>query len=307
MNYKNYRSINKSNDPAGKKWAIAVKMQKTIQQANVKLNSGKSFQYACRYPVTEGDVAVIGNALPYQPGRQVLPSSSTGNMGIATDVRPKLEINRSHATELDYVFTPAVSKKTISECTKYLELPGNDITLQFGKLDIVDTIYPIAFLIRKLLAAASIIAFPQYADAEAIEKAKSYICRPQIIDKDMGELNIGMPDLLVDINLCDIQVDVDGKNEAELNNLNLNYIEDGIINGFDRNSSRIVPAVNEYVNKYAYIGAISVMVRGGFVNLLQAFLSANPPIKIFYDELLNAIGQIGNAKALETLKGFIPV
>ena len=304
-NYKNYQSVNMTENPEEKKWAIAVKMQKTIQQATVKLNNRKSSQYASRDPVAAGDVAVIGNALPDQFRIGVLPSSTTGNMGIAIDVKPKLEIKRSHATELDYVFTPAVSKKTISECMKYLEMPGDDKTLQFDKLNDVDKIYPITFLIRKLLAAASIIAFPQYADAEAIEKAKTYICRTQMIDKDMGKLNIGMADLLVDINLCDIQVDVDGKNEAELDAFNLNYLEDGIMIGFKRDQI-IAPAINAYVNKYSYIGAISIMVRGGFVNLLQAFFSANPPIKDFYDELLNDIGQTGNAKALETLKGFIP-
>ena len=303
--YKNYRSINMTKDPEEKKWAITVKIQKTIQQATVKLNNRKSYKYASRYPVADGDIVVIGNTFPYQLSEEPCPSATTGSMGIATDVRPKLEIKRSHATELDYVFTPAASKKTISECMKYLEMPGDEITLQFDKM--TPTIYPITFLIRKLLAAASIIAFPQYADTEALEKAETYICRPQIIDKKMEELPMDSMPELANIYLCDIQIDIDGKNEAELDNLHyFNYLGSGMLDGFKRDKI-IAPEINAYVNKYSYIGAISIMVRGGFVNLLQAFFSANPPIKDFYDELLNDIGQTGNAKALETLKGFIPV
>lgn len=299
--YKNYQSVNQTENAAEKAWSVSVKRQKTIQQATLTLNNGKAYKYASRYPVADGNVAIVGNILAYQIDKCVYPSATTGSMGIVSDVRPKLEIKRAHATELDFVFTPAANKRIITECINYIELPGDEITLQYDKR--TDSIYPITFLIRKLLAAASIIAFPKLAGTEAAERAKSYICQAQIIDEEMGELRQGAPEY-VDISLRDIHVDVDGKNENELDAINLDYLKDGIMEGYYRDG-KIVPAVNEYVNKYAYIGAVSIMVRGGFVNLLQAFLSANPPMEGFCEELLADIGSNGNERALKLLKDYI--
>ena len=72
-----------------------------------------------------------------------------------------------------------------------------------------------------------------------------------------------------------------------------------------RKNPGILPEINEYVNKYSYIGAISIMVRGGLVNILKAFLTANPPIKGFSRELLEAVGNNGNMEAHKILNDYI--
>ena len=48
------------------------------------------------------------------------------------------------------------------------------------------------------------------------------------------------------------------------------------------------------------------MVRGGFVNLLKAYLSVNPPIGSFYTEMLEAIGDNGYPEALSVLREHNP-
>ena len=46
------------------------------------------------------------------------------------------------------------------------------------------------------------------------------------------------------------------------------------------------------------------MVRGGFVNLLDVFLSAEPPISVFYDEKIECLGDTGNFETLEIIKNY---
>lgn len=64
--YKNYQSVNQTENAAEKAWSVSVKRQKTIQQATLTLNNGKAYKYASRYPVADGNVAIVGNILAYQ-------------------------------------------------------------------------------------------------------------------------------------------------------------------------------------------------------------------------------------------------
>ena len=67
---------------------------------------------------------------------------------------------------------------------------------------------------------------------------------------------------------------------------------------------KVIDKANIYVNKYIYMRAISIMVRCGFVNLLEAFLSAEPPIRDFNDEMIGYLEKTGNTEALDVLKTY---
>ena len=159
----NYLSVNTMSDAAEKDWSLTGIFKKSVQQATVQLESGKEYQYACRWPFKEGDVAIIGNTL-LQNYTVIEQSPNSGQFGLITYAEPKMTIKKSHAVELDYVFTESVSKKNITDCIKYLESPLKFETLQYGKMS--ENYFPLSFYIRRLLAAASIIAHPKFAAAE---------------------------------------------------------------------------------------------------------------------------------------------
>lgn len=313
MNYKNYTTINKTPAP-DKKWCISVKMQKNLKQATVKLNSGRSYEYASRYPVCEGDIAIIGNKLPVETGVGVDCCKSTGQIGNVTEVLPKLAIKRDSAAELDMVFTDAVTKKQITDCLKYIDLAGDEITLQYEKS--TETIYPITYLIRKLLAAVSIVSFAEFTTAEDIEKAKAHISRKPIIEDETWKTRMGAPEYTY-IFLHDIHMDVNGANEQELIDADSkNYKRrDGYIDRFyteiksfldgdGRPFDEYREVYDRYVTKYVYMGAISIIVRGNFVNLMEAFLSATPPIEEYRAEIIAAMEKIADNDALAVLKNY---
>ena len=66
------------------------------------------YKRQCRYPVAEGDVAIVGYGLPqYDYNASACESSTnTGQMGIVQEALTKLTIKRAHAVEADFVFTP---------------------------------------------------------------------------------------------------------------------------------------------------------------------------------------------------------
>lgn len=296
----NYLSVNTMSDAAEKDWSLTGIFKKSVQQATVQLESGKEYQYACRWPFKEGDVAIIGNTL-LQNYTVIEQSPNSGQFGLITYAEPKMTIKKSHAVELDYVFTESVSKKNITDCIKYLESPLKFETLQYGKMS--ENYFPLSFYIRRLLAAASIIAHPKFAAAEDIEVAKNYIGEKQ----DLGEMDLWVgPPEPAGLNFTDTQIDTNYKSEQYLQELGIrsDYEMYDFMGLPAKEYDRIIRSANVFINKYAYIGTISVMVRGGFVNLLKAFISAEPPINDFYDEMIELIGETGNTEALSVLKSY---
>ncbi|SFO38510.1 hypothetical protein SAMN05216515_1378 [Eubacterium pyruvativorans] len=297
---KNYSSVNTVKDAAEKDWSLTGIFRKSIKQATVKLKSGKEFQYASRWPFKEGDVAIVGNTL-LQSYIDIEQSPNSGLFGIITYAEPKLTIKRSHAVELDYVFTESATKKNITDCAKYLKSPLDFKTVQYEKFS--DNYFPLSLYIRKLLAAASIIAHPKFVTADDIEAAKKYIGEKQ----DVSELGllVGPPEE-AGLNFTDTQINTRGKSEEYLQELGIkpDYYMGELTDLSREEYFKVIDKANIYVNKYIYMGAISIMVRGGFVNLLEAFLSAEPPIRDFNDEMIGYLEKTGNTEALDVLKTY---
>ena len=60
----------------------------------------------------------------------------------------------------------------------------------------------------------------------------------------------------------------------------------------------------EFYNELIFRSAFSILIRGGFVNLLEAGLSANPPIGGFIDDLCKFAEDIGSVFCLEVLEKY---
>ncbi len=303
--YANYDSVNKTGDPSSRQWCLSAKVRKSFSQATVGFGTNKYYPYASRYPVKEGDVVIIGNSLP-RGYFTIVETATTGKMGVVLEGLPKLTVPKNKATELDMVFTPTVQKKHIEACAEYLALPQNSLSLT--NKDLIDRVYPITFMIRKVLAAASIISFPQFSDADTVQKAKEFLLTEQVLTDDCIKLRKPWPDP-IDIRLGDIHVKDGQMHKEELATLKeqgLQGLSSTTLVGTKR-GWEVIPGLNSYVNKRVYIGAVAVMVRGGFLNLLNAFLSADPPIKDFYEDLLASIGKCGDPMTLAVLQAYTPI
>lgn len=266
-----YLTKNKEKGAETKNWVLRLKETKPIKQASVKIRT-KTYEYASKYEVQVGDIAIIG--LQNQPKTQ-------GEMGIVENTYNKLTINKDYAADLAFVFTDNPDKKMITACKKYLE-NKYDVDIVGGS-----NIFPVTYKVRRLIAAACIVAYPKLSTAEDIEMAKALIAKPQ---------------RMTDIPMADWY-------SIELYD---GYANDSpaVGNGWldaaaysDMESSEEEKLEDEF-NRRVFCDTIGIMLRGGFVNLLEAFLSANPPIDDFFDEVVSAVGKAYNDTAMDTLKAF---
>ncbi len=303
---KNYQTKNLQTKPWEQDWCVSPLPGK-VTQAKLMLNSKKSYDYACRYPVAEGDVAIIGYALPqFDYSNECDGSTNTGQIATVVEALPKLTIKRSHAIEVDFVFTPATTKKNVTQCAKYLAYGQADypLTLQLNKH--ISGIRPLTYHIRRILAAASIIAHPNFAAKESLQTAKSVINEQKCFEPEMAALDWGAPE---SIGVCFNDIHTPNSEAVQA----LNYEEWGCKEyewdeGILREMCDAMPNIlkseelQDFVNKYSHIGAVSIMLRGGFKNLLEAYLSANPPIDAFYDDMCEVVSNVGHKQVYEVLK-----
>lgn len=278
MNQKNYLTVGEHENAVNKRWCLSVVAAKPIAQMKIKLNDGKAYNYFSKFSVQENDLAVIGNGLIGIDNIANEPFESTGQMGMVVG-QATAKLNRSRTAELDFVFTPVVEKTHITACSKYLKVQCDKKTLCAGRE--VWNVYPITLLIRKLLAAVSVLAFPDLATKVQIEEAQEYLNEMYIIPEEAKTLTY-------------TDFPKDRKTRWAKEDIHV-YKASGKITGNDAT-----------VYKYIHIGAVSLMLRGGFVNMLQAYLNANPPIKAFYNTLVSEATQVGAPEAIEILKKYTP-
>lgn len=279
MNHKNYLTVGEHENAAAKNWCLSVVPSKPVAQIKIKLNSGKAYNYFSKFSVHENDIAVIGNMLICGDNISNEPCESTGQMGlVAGQVTAKLK--RGHTADVDFVFTPTVDKAYITACAKYLKVKCDKKTLCADRE--TWNVYPITLLIRKLLAAVTVLAFPDMATKAQLEEAQGYLNEKYVIPEEAKTLTY-------------TDFPKDGKTRWAKEDIHV-YKASGKITGNDAT-----------VYKYIHIGAVSLMIRGGFMNMLQAYLNANPPIKSFYSALVSEATQVGAPEAIELLKKYAPV
>lgn len=299
MNYENYASINNSLNPTQKNWCISLS-KKPVKQVSVVLSDGRKFPYVSRFNIDADNVVIIGKEYAYEISALHADANTTGLFGVVSDVCEKITVKKSELVELDMVFSDECDKKALTACGKYIALAPDETNLQYGKE--IETVYPITFMIRKILASASILANQKLAGAALVETAKEYIASKQYIAPETLELCRAAPEY-VDVALWDIYVANKKRCDMELEGEPRYKYE--CLYGFDPLPPTASDKTQDFVHKSVHIGAISVMVRGGFANLLSAYLDSNPPILDFKDEIIQNIGNVGYPELIKILLEYL--
>lgn len=305
MQYTNYNTINTLEPASGNDRIISVQSEKGWKLFTVKLNNGKTATYSCPWNAKKDDVVIIGNK--YSSGKGYEAAPTTGQMGIVTGSVSKSSGAKPSA-EIDFVFTAKKGQALLQCCEDYLDHDGDGYDLLYYQNS--RAIYPITFYIRQLLCAASVLAHLDECSEESVKKARSLITsKPRLGKKPMNmtrDVSRGIPASLAgyaSIDLRSIQIDLNAENEKEIEGVA------GCINAHikrtDAPGGVDCDEIHEYVGKYSCIGAISIMIRGGFTELLNAFLRENPPISSYTNELKAIVGGNGNDHARQVLSDYL--
>lgn len=302
MKQNNYETRNLSIEKASdEKWGLSPKIG-TIKQLAVNLGDA-SYDYLSRYEVKENDCVVIGNGYAWQLCCNVELAKTTGCMGMVDSVAPKVTLKKNHAAEIDFVFTSEVDKKTVEKNIKYLSTNPNEKTLQYDKE--TQDIYPLTYMIRKVLAATTVLAFPQFAKENDLDKAKAYILEKHIFTDKVYTLCHSGGYFPANIYLADTHTSI---------NCSLSRLaKDSDIKGFDKKcinnrseDDMIIRSqqLDDYVDYAVNIGSASLMIRGGFSNMLTAFLQVKQPKKADLKKLITFAQKIGSSDCEQVLNEF---
>ncbi len=304
MDYNNYKSLNPTKNAAEKNWNISMQFVKSWSLVTVKLNNGKSYVYECPWKAKKGDIVVIGNK--YSKGKGYEEASSTGQIGEVIALQSKSGGAKPIAT-IDYVFVDKYDKSQMTFCEEYLDRQGDGFDVLFYRDS--KSAYPITFLIRKLVCAAAVLAHPEDCSPTSIEKARDIISQKQIMSEKTISLSKeesrGIPGTLcgfANLNLRSIQIDTDANNEIEMEGVAGS--KNAIIMRGEAKGEVDRDEIRAYVGKYSMIGAIALMSRGSFLNLLEAFLGANPPVGEYKDEILRFVRTHTDAKVVTLLEKY---
>ena len=304
-----------------KNWFLSTKPASPKQTISVAFENGKSYKYLGTSRVNVGDPVVIdwGGATSYQ-------------IGNIDSIEDGVTIKRSHALKLLFVFSTDPDKAEIKRNSQGMCLleDEKDIESYFnlGEPHSEDRFRIIDFLVSGVLNAITVLAFPAMSKPETVEEAKAYLkvekTVPSIMfnkaftDHFYGEFWDGImyaeqaevaltgfyPGWIEQLQNSEfvqsdafrsLEIDTDLKN-------NVYYMY------FPKGSAKRAKYFSEcdefkqLANELVMRSALSILIRGGFVNLLKAALSTQMPIKSFYQKLITFADEIGSKECSALLK-----
>lgn len=298
-----------------KNWYLSAKQEKQNRTLSIKLNNGKKHDYLANVKTDVGDQVIIDHG-----------GESSYQMGSVELIAKGLKVKRDYALQPLFTFSINPGKTDIDENAEgikgldhvedvsgYFDFMGNE-----GRFRIVD------HLVQGVLNAITVLAYPQLAAANDVAKAKAFLAEEkpvpglifgeefhgQYYDSDEcaeaaftgfypgWQDEMKQTDFFQDSTFIKLQQDMDIEFEDHV----VFFYFDG-----DDEHERFFSDCKDFrsfTNELVFRSALSILIRGGFVNLLRAALSVKMPINAFYDKLIafaNDIGSTECAKLLESI------
>lgn len=296
-----------------KNWYLSTKPASPKQTISVTFENGKSFKYLGTSKVNTGDPVIIdwGGATSY-------------HMGNVDSIEDGITIKRSHALKPLFVFSTDPEKAEIKRNCQGLCCLEDEKDIEnffnLGEPHSEDKFRVIDYLVSGILNAITVVAYPTMSKPETVEEAKKYLKKEHAVpslmfskeftDHFYGEFWDGIkyaeqaevaftghyPGWAEQIQNCEfikssafksLKIDLEFKNNAY-------YMY--FLKGSARRESFFSECdeFKQLTNELVMRSALSILIRGGFTNLLRAALSTPMPIKGFYQKLIAFADEIGS-------------
>lgn len=181
-----------------KKWSL-LPWHKSSNHATVSVNGEAHDDYRSIYDAEAGDLAVVGY------GRKVndfYPTLAYGKSGTVKQCK-KLGDTRGNANELEYVFTQKVNAEKITALAKAMKEPLTEKNMLYKRpsnpdhyeaygwfeADNCEWVYLVRSMTRRLLAAVSVAAHPEFAAPKSLASAKSQLAALPMRPEEHGLLH----------------------------------------------------------------------------------------------------------------------
>lgn len=311
-------------DAAKLNWYLSVKSPSPKQTLSVRFEDGKEYKYLGTGKVNKGDPVLIdfGGASSYM-------------MGNVSATESGITIKRTHALKPLFAFSTNPDKtelKANSKGVKDLVEVGDAASCfssSFGAAT-EDEFRVVDFLATGVLNAITVIAYPGLSTPDSIREAKEFLAKEKpvpglVFSKPFTDAYYGtyMSGLRhaesSEVALTGLYPGWDEEllscafwNSDEYKDLKIDTEWDDrkmvyylyFLNG-SKKREKYFSSCEEFrafTNELVFRSALSVLIRGGFVNLLKAALSVEMPIKGFYKKLIAFAYEIGSTECSALLK-----
>ena len=313
-------------DAAKRNWYLSVKSPSPKQTLSVRFEDGKEYKYLGTGKVDVGDPVVIdyGGATSYK-------------MGNVVKTEDGITIKRTHALKPLFTFSTDPDKTAIRKNAEYIVgmESVDDIKAYFVEeyysysTSNVGKFRPVDHLLSGVLNAISVVAFPELARDDALNLAKQFLSKEKAIPAFMfgpkyAKMFFGYSIVPFDEKIQD-EVILTGFYpgwDSYLKSFDFQALADMAPNFettwgedkltfclyFDKGNSSLEKYMAkrkdfaEMTNELVFRSALSILIRGGFTNLLRAALSVEMPIKGFYQKLIEFAEEIGSTECSKLLK-----
>lgn len=318
----NSMSFEKASD---QNWYLSMTPASPKQTIEVTFNDGKAYKFLGTGKVNVGDPVVIdyGGASSYK-------------MGNVTEAVNGITIKRTHALKPLFVFTTEPEKTDLKKNAKAIKDLEDETDLKAAFSDIRDLdlaengFHVTDYLIAGVLNAISVIAFPKLSGDKAVENAKAFLADKKSVPgfvfgkeasslfyeaissafpvyPEENEYSVSFtgfyPGWKEDLLRCSVWENKMGKVDKYWSEKENAYFLSmgngtGTLQATFKKNQDFIKLTNELV----FRSALSIIIRGGFVNLLDAALSTQMPIADFYDDVVAFAKDIGSEACYELLK-----
>lgn len=305
---KNYLGFEKA---AEMNWYLTCMPTKPVPKVKIRLEDGKEYVYKGKNTIKVGDVAVIGRGCKtsFEMG-QVTAVGATGG-------------GKSYASKAQYVFATNPSQDEIKKMSDKI-CNYQDVQIAFkqlkldGKLLAGNVEVPVVDAdIESVLFACCVLSNQSVATTAAIKKAKECLETPKFLCAELLGTKINKniqsphyPNIYLqfsgyyptweeEFHVQPICVEMESKRSIYLYENSICY-EKG-----SKDLEKFVSGHKEFsvfYNELIFRSALSILIRGGFVNLLRQALSLRMPIGDFYDKLIDLAKEIGSTYCLALLQ-----
>lgn len=312
-------------------YALVASERKSYKAVKAKvLKTGRTYTYFTRTSLKVGDKALIGFYI-YTPSLNDCSddaifgvAKTSRNIATIVDLDGN-KVPKYNRVGLDMGFTNNVTKKIINDCERFINIEESDLIListRVEHLNDSDYFRPISRFVKRIVAAATVIAFKKYASEESIIRANEILSTRhgfpmQIFDAKsfFDEWHtLELEDVYMEPDheslkalkakygeLIEKSYMVDDDDEGpQLYYLRIGY---GNYKNYKDDIGKIgYDALDEYFNKSIFTSAMTVMIQADLKNLMEAFLSANPPIDDYLDYMIEYANSLGAAEYVKMLK-----
>ena len=309
-------------ETAGKKWYLSMKPASPKETLEVEFDDGKAYKFLGTGQVNVGDPVVIdyGGASSYKMGNVIRKEKG-------------VTIKRTHALKPLFTFTTSPGKTEIKKnLAGIVEMnKPEDVSQFFDEFYLNrnnDRFHVVDQLAGSVLNAISVVAFPDLAGDKAVIKAKMFLAEEKSvpgfvfgseftgtyfaagsdspIQAETAETSFTgfYPGWKDDLKECSVwkakELARVTKQWDEREQAYYLYYTKGtkaLEDLFNNNTD-----FRKMTSELVFRSALSILIRGGFKNLLEAALSVQMPISDFYDKLVEFAKDIGSIECYEVLK-----